>query len=80
MRPTIIDADTGRTLWRVTDCATHCGISDATWRSYARKNMPPPPRRPPRPPHPTLGRPSRPKLARRAARCGERGCGGVVGG
>ncbi|AJE32528.1 hypothetical protein B842_03375 [Corynebacterium humireducens NBRC 106098 = DSM 45392] len=43
MRPTIIDADTGRTLWRVADCAAHCGISDATWRSYARKNMPPPP-------------------------------------
>lgn len=43
MRPVITDADTGQELWRVADCAQHCGITEATWRSYARKNMPPPP-------------------------------------
>ena len=36
MRPIITDADTGRELWMATDCASHCGISPATWRSYTR--------------------------------------------
>lgn len=41
MRPVITDADTGRELWRGTDCAQHCHVSDATWRSYVRRGMPP---------------------------------------
>ena len=28
MRPKIIDADTGKELWRAVECAKHCGI---TW-------------------------------------------------
>ncbi len=36
MNPIITDRDTGRELWMATDCANHCGISTATWRSYTR--------------------------------------------
>lgn len=36
MHPIIIDAATGMQLWRATDCATHCGVSPSTWRSYSR--------------------------------------------
>lgn len=43
VQPVIIDQDTGRILWRTADCAAHCGISDATWRSYVRNGMPPAP-------------------------------------
>lgn len=43
MRPVITDADTGRTLWRIEDCANHCDITPATWRSYVLKHMPPEP-------------------------------------
>ena len=28
MQPKIIDADTGKTLWRAVECAKHCGT---TW-------------------------------------------------
>lgn len=41
MRPVITDADSGRILWRVADCAHFCGISQATWRSYVRYGIPP---------------------------------------
>ena len=41
MNPTITDSDTGRVLWRTVDCADHCGVDTATWRSYVRKGMPP---------------------------------------
>ncbi|MCQ9343545.1 helix-turn-helix transcriptional regulator [Corynebacterium kozikiae] len=34
MNPIITDSDTGRTLWRVEDCARHCGIGNSTWRTY----------------------------------------------
>ncbi len=36
MNPIIIDEHTGRELWRVTDCAHHCNVTDSTWRSYNR--------------------------------------------
>lgn len=38
MRPIITDKDTGRELWMAADCAAYCGISPATWRSYARSH------------------------------------------
>lgn len=34
----ITDTDTGRELWTVQQCATHCGVTDSTWRSYSRAN------------------------------------------
>lgn len=43
VNPEIIDTDTGRTLWRVSDCAEHCGVTNSTWRSYALKKLPPEP-------------------------------------
>nr|WP_246394866.1 hypothetical protein [Corynebacterium anserum] len=42
MKPIITDSDTGRILWRTADCALHCGISEATWRSYVRNGTTPP--------------------------------------
>lgn len=43
VNPEIIDTDTGRTLWRVSDCAEHCGVTNTTWRGYALKKLPPEP-------------------------------------
>ncbi|PRQ12484.1 hypothetical protein C1Y63_00005 [Corynebacterium sp. 13CS0277] len=40
--PRIIDATTGEELWRATDCASHCGITPATWRFYVTKHAPQP--------------------------------------
>ena len=34
MNPVITDQDTGRLLWRVTDCAEHCGIKPTTFRTH----------------------------------------------
>ena len=34
MTPAIIDKDTGRVLWRVTECAAHCDIAASTWTTY----------------------------------------------
>lgn len=42
MNPTIIDQNTGRTLWRTIDCATHCGIGPRTWAHYHSKGTTPP--------------------------------------
>ncbi len=44
MNPIIIDKDTSHELWRVTDCATYCGVTPATWRGYFRQgtNLTPP--------------------------------------
>ncbi|MBK4151020.1 hypothetical protein GWO60_06665 [Corynebacterium macginleyi] len=43
MQPKIIDADTGKELWRTTECAAHCGITPRTWASYhANKRTPAP--------------------------------------
>lgn len=39
----ITDADTGRELWTIAQCAEYCGITPVTWRSYTRKNIPPAP-------------------------------------
>lgn len=41
MKPTIIDQDTGNTLWRTTECAAHCGITTSSWRSYTRRGLTP---------------------------------------
>ena len=43
MRPTIIETDTGRELWRVTDCATHVGITPRTWTNYVANHRTPEP-------------------------------------
>lgn len=43
MRLIITDADTGRELWRVTDCATHVGITPRTWTNYAANHRTPEP-------------------------------------
>lgn len=43
MRPVVIDADTGLPLWRTVDCAAHCEISEATWRSYVNSDRAPQP-------------------------------------
>ena len=39
MKPTIVDADTGKELWRVAECAEHGGVSPSTWRSYMRPGL-----------------------------------------
>ncbi|GAA1471777.1 hypothetical protein P4N68_10580 [Corynebacterium felinum] len=41
MKPMIIDADTQRVLWRVDDCAAHCGIVSRTWTSYCSEGRTP---------------------------------------
>lgn len=38
MRLHITDADTGRELWTVHQCAEHCGITATTWRSYRSRS------------------------------------------
>lgn len=43
MTPTIIDADTGRVLWRNIDCASHCGISSGAWTNYVANGRTPKP-------------------------------------
>ena len=43
MRPIITDADTGRELWRVKECATHCGIKPSTWTTYTAQGRTPDP-------------------------------------
>lgn len=42
MKPTIIDTDTSRVLWRTTDCATYCGITSDTWANYNANGRTPP--------------------------------------
>lgn len=43
MRPVIIDADTGRELWRNIDCAGHCGVTVKTWTNYVANGRTPAP-------------------------------------
>lgn len=43
MTPIIIDADTGRELWRIADCAAWCGIRASTWRQYTAAGRVPTP-------------------------------------
>ncbi|QPK78315.1 hypothetical protein G7Y31_06915 [Corynebacterium lizhenjunii] len=43
MRPIITDADTGRELWRVKECAAHCGIKPSTWTTYTAQGRTPAP-------------------------------------
>lgn len=43
MRPVITDADTGRELWRTSDCTDHCGIVTRTWSSYVAHGRAPSP-------------------------------------
>ncbi|AHW64777.1 helix-turn-helix transcriptional regulator [Corynebacterium glyciniphilum] len=43
MKPTIIDADSGRELWTATECATYAGTSRGTFTSYAGRNRAPKP-------------------------------------
>lgn len=43
MRTIITDADTGRELWRVMDCAAHVGITSRTWTNYAANGRTPEP-------------------------------------
>ncbi|MCQ4611660.1 hypothetical protein [uncultured Corynebacterium sp.] len=39
MQPIIVDELTGARLWRVPECAEHCGVSPATWRGYFRQGI-----------------------------------------
>jgi len=41
MRPYIADRDTGRELWTAQQCATHCDVAPATWRSYVNRDQAP---------------------------------------
>ncbi|CAB0635840.1 hypothetical protein FRC0547_00924 [Corynebacterium diphtheriae] len=43
MNPTITDKDSGKELWRVEDCAKHCGINTNTWRTYTSTGRAPQP-------------------------------------
>lgn len=43
MTPIITDKDTGRELWRVKDCATHCRIKPSTWTTYTAQGRTPTP-------------------------------------
>lgn len=43
MIPIIIDKDTGRQLWRVKECAAHCGIKPSTWTTYTAQGRTPQP-------------------------------------
>ncbi|MCK7676201.1 hypothetical protein M0E81_10625 [Corynebacterium sp. CCM 9187] len=43
MEPTIVDKITGDELWRITDCAEHCGILSGTWRQYVARGHAPKP-------------------------------------
>lgn len=38
----IINTDTGHELWTASQCATHCGVTNATWNSYVNKHFAPP--------------------------------------
>lgn len=39
MWPVIMDADTGRVLWRTADCAEFCGLTIRTWGAYAARGQ-----------------------------------------
>lgn len=43
MNPIITDKDTGKELWRVKECAQHCGIKPSTWTTYAAQGRTPAP-------------------------------------
>ncbi|MDN5721195.1 MAG: hypothetical protein ACTH2Y_04845 [Corynebacterium sp.] len=43
MKPTIIDADSGRELWTASECADHAGTSRGTFTSYAGRGRAPEP-------------------------------------
>lgn len=43
MRAIIVDAATGKPLWRSKECASHCGISPTTWRRYVADHRAPSP-------------------------------------
>ncbi|MDN5683062.1 hypothetical protein [Corynebacterium glyciniphilum] len=43
MKPTIIDADSGRELWTAAECADYAGTSRGTFTSYAGRNRAPKP-------------------------------------
>lgn len=43
MKPTIIDADSGRELWTATQCADFAGTSRGTFTSYAGRGRAPKP-------------------------------------
>lgn len=43
MLPVIIDRDTDRELWRVIECADHCGLTPSSWRAYSAKGRTPGP-------------------------------------
>ena len=43
MIPIITDKVTGRELWRVKECATHCGIKPSTWTTYSAQGRTPTP-------------------------------------
>ncbi|MGV0391524.1 helix-turn-helix transcriptional regulator [Corynebacterium phoceense] len=37
----ITDRETGRELWRVKECAEHCGIKPSTWTTYSAQGRTP---------------------------------------
>ncbi|MBE7338087.1 helix-turn-helix transcriptional regulator [Corynebacterium aurimucosum] len=41
MTPIITDRETGRELWRVKECAEHCGIKPSTWTTYSAQGRTP---------------------------------------
>lgn len=41
MRAIIVDAVTGKPLWRAKECASYCGIAATTWRRYVKDNRAP---------------------------------------
>lgn len=43
MIPIILDSDTGRVLWRSSECADHCRLVLRTWSSYVSHNRAPAP-------------------------------------
>ncbi|MFN3600490.1 MAG: helix-turn-helix transcriptional regulator [Dietzia sp.] len=43
MNLAVVDTDTGQHFWTVRQCAEHCGISPATWRSYVGRGQCPAP-------------------------------------
>lgn len=43
MQPKIIDAETGKELWRAVECAKHCDITTRTWANYYANGRTPDP-------------------------------------
>lgn len=37
----ITDRNTDRELWRVKECAAHCGLTPSSWRAYSAKGRTP---------------------------------------